>query len=357
MPLPSKYHRLTEFLESSGKTVVELSFGDINRILGQPLPESARSRREWWANSGHPHAGAWTDAGYRVERSDLLHGVIRFVRGANPTRSDPAPSNGRPQVEGVPAEMVARSGRRSGWSVDSHLAALDAGFDRYLKVCSERTIFSGPSVYFYARTIDRLRSARKLVELSDDTDFQESVYATLTSWGMHRMGETVAAKLTEFAVFAGTLRKLIRDVADLGGLSITSLSDTDATSVTARLASLADMPGITASSAPLVANTKTLHFLLPDLVPPMDRTYTGRFFFGPSRGMLLPGSPSDNFVLMFTALRRIATKHATLLRSITGTSYICLGHSKGLDNAVIGYVLSHPKLFPRPGRKGRVTAE
>lgn len=36
---------------------------------------------------------------------------------------------------------------------------------------------------------------------------------------------------------------------------------------------------ITTAELKIVANSKTLHFLLPDLIPPMDRRYTLKFFF------------------------------------------------------------------------------
>jgi hypothetical protein len=45
-----------------------------------------------------------------------------------------------------------------------------------------------------------------------------------------------------------------------------------------------ERPGISACGSPLVDNAKMLHFLLPGLVPPIDRTYTGRFFYGLHKG-------------------------------------------------------------------------
>lgn len=356
--MASKYDPLTRYLASSRQSRIELSFSDIELILGQSLATSARTRREWWANSGHQHASVWTSAGYRVYRPDLPRGVIRFIRSSDQSQHEA----GSPTV-GADGERVEASfrpiHRHSGskWAVDQHLVALNAEFERYLNVCEERRIFSGPSVYFYEQTIEQRRKARSLADLAQDKRFHESVYATLTSWGMHRMGETVAAKLTDFGIFSKTLQGLITSVKDFAELSITEITEDDFGVVAKKLAPLAEVQGITASKAPLVANSKTLHFVLPNLVPPMDRTYTGRFFFGPKTGMLLPGPASKNFVFMFTELHRIAQRHAEVLKSKTGRSYICLGHAKGLDNAIIGYVLSHPRFFPRTGGKKRSTSE
>jgi hypothetical protein len=44
------------------------------------------------------------------------------------------------------------------------------------------------------------------------------------------------------------------------------------------LAQLIGSLGVVTNKAKLVAGTKTLHHLLPDLVPPMDRAWTGLFF-------------------------------------------------------------------------------
>jgi hypothetical protein len=349
--MPSQYARLTPYLAKSGKAIVELSFAEIERILGKALPPSARSHPAWWANSGHYQAGFWTSAGYRVQRPDLRNGIIRFVRSGDSQAREASREEVPILMQGEASLFSQWRNWRSKWPVEKHLDALDKNFHGYLEKCAERRIFSGPSTYFYAQTIELVRSVNSLAALASAKIFHELVYATLTSWGMHRMGESVTAKLTEFHVFSAALKKIVESVGDLAGRSIVDLSDAEADLITSRLCRVVEKPGITASDAPLVANSKTLHFILPDLVPPMDRSYTGRFFFGPNKGMLLPGTPSENFRYMFSAFHRLGRRHADALKTATGKSYICLGHAKGLDNALIGYVLTHREHFPRPGRK------
>ena len=137
------------------------------------------------------------------------------------------------------------------------------------------------------------------------------------------------------------MHSLLKEVDDLRGMSVCDLTEEDTAAVTARLAKLAGTTGITASDAPLVANTKTLHFLLPDLVPPIDRTYTCRFFFG---RMQPPGSAAEVFRRIYPPLAALAKRHEVAVRKATGT-YICLGHAKALDNAIVGFVLNHPERF------------
>lgn len=95
----------------------------------------------------------------------------------------------------------------------------------------------------------------------------------------------------------------------------------------------------------MVTNAITLHFLLPDLVPPIDRSHAGRFFYGPSTGQVLPGPAAPRFEHMFRVSHRLAARNAETLRDVTGTTYLCPGHAKGLNNAIIAYVRAHDDIF------------
>lgn len=83
----SKYDCLRDWLRENGKSSVRIQFSEIEAILGENLPATARRRRQWWANSGgnaqnrHVQANAWYDAGYRVESVDFEGETVTFVRG------------------------------------------------------------------------------------------------------------------------------------------------------------------------------------------------------------------------------------------------------------------------------------
>ncbi len=84
-----KYDPLCRYLLNVSVDEMRLSFTDIERILGTPLPFSARRHQPWWANNaghGHGHARAWLDAGWRTRNLDRSTGVIEFVRIGPPTR-------------------------------------------------------------------------------------------------------------------------------------------------------------------------------------------------------------------------------------------------------------------------------
>lgn len=316
-----RYGALTEHLRRVGTAQVTLRFAEIESILGARLPDSARKHPAWWSNSsqcGQSHV--WRSAGFRA-RASLRGETVEFFRGAASTEPP----------------TVAR--RRSRWNVEEHLAALDATLDRCLKEFESRRIFSGPSVFFYEELVRLVRSAPSLRDLASSDRLIELAYATLTSWGMHRMGERVATKLTEYADFREAVRGLIEPAVALSDHRITDLSENEVGIVTEELAVLVERPGLSASGAPLVANVKLLHLLLPDLVPPIDRRYTGRFFYGLQKGLLLPGGPRAVFQFVFPRLCWLARRHAEAIRSAVGRAYLCQGEAKVLGNAIVGYML------------------
>ncbi len=63
----AKYDPLRRFLSRNKHAEIELSFAEIERIIGAMLPKSA-ARPQWWANeisedSRHVQSRAWRDAG------------------------------------------------------------------------------------------------------------------------------------------------------------------------------------------------------------------------------------------------------------------------------------------------------
>jgi hypothetical protein len=91
----SKYEPLPQFLGSIHSSIKRLSFTEIERILGFKLPKSAYEHEAWWSNNatGHSHARAWLDAGWRTEAVDLSGRKVTFqrVKIADVTGDEPKP--------------------------------------------------------------------------------------------------------------------------------------------------------------------------------------------------------------------------------------------------------------------------
>jgi len=77
-----KYLPLALFLANSiFSTSVEVSFGEIEAMLGSPLPKSARTYNAWWANdSSHVQANSWLALDWRTSNLELSAEKVTFVR-------------------------------------------------------------------------------------------------------------------------------------------------------------------------------------------------------------------------------------------------------------------------------------
>ena len=108
---------------------------------------------------------------------------------------------------------------------------------------------------------------------SEDAAFVEALYDTLRAWGVGSRGSI----LVPLAEFGPRLRSVSATLEPLEPLRI----DADDPNIQSSIESLwkaIESMRVVRNKAPLVAGTKTLHHLLPDLVPPMDRAYTQTFF-------------------------------------------------------------------------------
>jgi hypothetical protein len=77
------WSRLTQRPESSGEGWLELSFTEIERIIGGRLPASSQYPA-FWSNSSS-YAKAWTRAGYESTRRGVPTAYLGFVRARKPT--------------------------------------------------------------------------------------------------------------------------------------------------------------------------------------------------------------------------------------------------------------------------------
>jgi hypothetical protein len=84
----SKYQALVQYIKASSDQTIRLDFAQIEQIIGETLPPSARKYPAWWANSrtddSHSWAHLWIDAGFQATRVDLANQSVRFDRTAAP---------------------------------------------------------------------------------------------------------------------------------------------------------------------------------------------------------------------------------------------------------------------------------
>jgi hypothetical protein len=128
--------------------------------------------------------------------------------------------------------------------------------------------FKGPSLYFHQRALATRNDPTSISHL-------EYVYATLSSWGMHRMGGG-GSKMLPFEEFSGSIHQLKAQIIEAKSYDFREITETE-------WAILKDIfwgIKVMSSNTRLVGNSKVMHHLLPNIIPPIDREYTLDFIFG-----------------------------------------------------------------------------
>lgn len=83
--MAKKYAPLVEHLKEQTSDLWRATFTEIEKILGSPLPASARNYPAWWANEkgGSAQRASWTTAGWQTENLNLTAGRVDFRRVRN----------------------------------------------------------------------------------------------------------------------------------------------------------------------------------------------------------------------------------------------------------------------------------
>ncbi len=80
----SKYANLANHLQGQKSERLRLTFADIELLIGDSLPESARKYDAWWANSrtadSHTWAHLWLRAGWEKTAVSFSEGWVEFRR-------------------------------------------------------------------------------------------------------------------------------------------------------------------------------------------------------------------------------------------------------------------------------------
>ena len=128
--------------------------------------------------------------------------------------------------------------------------------------------FGGPSLHFHKRALETRQSP-------SDERHLEYVYATLVSWGMHRMGKG-GSKMEEFESFRQSVNPLKERIAEAQQFAPENMGSEE----WAVLEGIFRGIKVMESGTSLVGNSKVMHQMMPNVVPPIDREYTLRYLRG-----------------------------------------------------------------------------
>ncbi len=228
-------------------------------------------------------------------------------------------------------------------NVDKFLASQQ----RYFRGSYDQFLaFGGPCIYFHNECL----AAGKEEFLSQR--HIEMLYATLTAWGMHRMGdsEKAKAKLTDWATFRSSLATQGERLQGFKSYRLSEMSEAEYSAAVLELQPYYNKLDLSVSSATIVVNSKALHHLLPEFIPPIDRQYTVRFFSqsaekwldstGKFKAIQLPKDLDDQFRLFHATcveIKRLANQVDPSLFH-QELEQFCVSTPKALDNAIVNYV-------------------
>lgn len=239
--------------------------------------------------------------------------------------------------------MTSRAGQAAGWAAGGEIPdrargnveALVRGFDEYLWRFEASGLCTGPGIHFHERAIQRRRGHASAASLLADDLFLEYAYAVLPSWGAHRLGGD-PGQVTEFSLLAASLRSAGPAIEELWPLSIATLPPEHVPGVSWLLWQVIASIRASTSHTQLVTGSITLHHLLPDLIPPIDRRYAFRFFAGPDS---LVEDEGRAFLDWYPYLVEIGHRcDGAIGAAVSRGGYLATSPAKIIDNAIIGFI-------------------
>jgi hypothetical protein len=212
-------------------------------------------------------------------------------------------------------------------SLEARTRNLIARFGDYVQSFGATPAFNDEQLRAHVETLAVRAQLGSAQAAASNADFAKALRRTLELWRMN----TRAAKLVSPPDFADSLH---RCAAELGRFEHEHLEG-DAMDVAAtaeRLWTVIDRMRITETGVRLVASTKALHHLLPNLVTPMDRQFTGAFFGWNTHDW--QKKEERLFKSAFVTFREIARKAKPSQYVGSGWN---TGPAKIVDNAIVGY--------------------
>jgi hypothetical protein len=219
--------------------------------------------------------------------------------------------------------------------IAERVSKLCGSFAKSLARFEAAGLFTGPSLYFHHKAVARRLAVADVSDLLGDEQFFDFLYATLTAWGMHRMG-TGNTKLRDLNSIRASFESQADAIRAHDGRTMGVGPESEVPQVARAIWRIVESLKVSVAEARIVANSKALHHLLPNLVPPIDREYTFRFFYGRNNLSIEEGQAFEE---MYVELDRIARSNLPAISGYIGHGWHT-GHAKVVDNAIVGFMLN-----------------
>jgi len=210
-------------------------------------------------------------------------------------------------------------------------------FFECVEICNEK-YRQGHDLQFYRDIIAKHREVADLNVLIASDDFLLRIKATLEKWDMNKRG----AKLVDVSTMCASIRSYQERLVSLYRYRLEKLAEDDIEEVLEQLSKLFCGLKLMATKRRIVGVSKALHFLLPDLVMPIDSSYTMRAFYGYNRYDDSAEKEFKTFTDIFLKSCRIARWLELSKSDVSGLRWSC-SVPKLIDNAIFGYFLKNEK--------------
>jgi hypothetical protein len=229
-------------------------------------------------------------------------------------------------------DLIDSTPRRGRAAVPDRIQKLKEGFDHYQKEFDQRDPFNDNQLAFHRALIEARKNRLGTVASAvSKREFLKALKDLLQIWRM----DMRASEILPLDDFITQIQAHQEDLQRLEAFRIDMPPAKFREDVLPPLIALVMGIGVTKNESKVVSATKTLHHLLPDLVPPMDRTFTGAFFSWHAPYLQDRQEACLEEALM--AFNEIASSYD--LGQRLGPKWRT-APAKLLDNAVIGFCLS-----------------
>ena len=161
-----------------------------------------------------------------------------------------------------------------------------------------------------------------------------AIWDTLDAWNMNQRGARLVSKDEFIRVFRECEESIV-------GLESVTISDIDSETSAGRLWDTIAQLRLSKTKSQIVAVSKALHQLPPDLVPPIDRGYTAPFFSYHVAQLQENGSVFKYMMPRFAEIARRVN-----LMQYVGRSEWATNTTKVMDNAIVGFGMVHRRYGP-----------
>jgi hypothetical protein len=199
-----------------------------------------------------------------------------------------------------------------------------------IKECNE-SYRSSDDLKLYRNIIELHRETADFNRLLEQKGFIKLLRRTLVAWNMDQRGAKLVTEVELEKSILQTKPSLLR----LSQYRLHELTEKTAKEIISALELVFGGLKVMRSKRRIVGVSKTLHFLIPDLIMPIDSTYTMEAIYGYNKYSDSLKKETDDFINIFNKTLKIAKDLNLTNDDVTGEQWNT-SVPKLIDNAIIG---------------------